>query len=420
MGIVPNKRGPVSLVVLFACVTLVSPAMAEEAKMPSDEEMASIQQEVETDSFFAPMWTSLGLSSQMGFELPPEDIASIVHVSIWRSDCQKAIGLSAEQKATILAINAKYLAEQRKHQAQWLAMPADQRDTEACRKQAKQWGKAFSDGIRREIEASLTAKQVESLKEFGFVAFSVESLYRGKIRRVLGLTAEQEKTLQRVYIERLSRVQNEQLKHADKAYAVLTPEQHAKFLELRQGPTSAVLSLANDLGFYYGLICQSYPMLAMQPVRERLKVDANQEKKLSALMTESARKQQAAMVRSRQNLAAAMKETTNSPTTASRAADADDMNVDDSAQIEAILTPKQIAALKDIDLRRRMLLALGYADKRKTLGITDPQTAELNRIDRETIDGLRRIESEMIRKPLDVLTPVQQTKLREMFNRAGR
>ena len=62
------------------------------------------------------------------------------------------------------------------------------------------------------------------------------------------------------------------MERAEKQWSMLTPEQQAALPEVvkRQGPTSAVLSIAWELGFQLDAFVPGYPMLAEEPVRERL------------------------------------------------------------------------------------------------------------------------------------------------------
>ena len=59
------------------------------------------------------------------------------------------------------------------------------------------------------------------------------------------------------------------MEHVDARAAAALPE-----VVKRQGPTSAILSIAWELGFDLDSLVPGYPMLAAAPVRERLGLSA--------------------------------------------------------------------------------------------------------------------------------------------------
>ena len=96
-----------------------------------------------------------------------------------------------------------------------------------------------------------------------------------------------------------------------------------------------------------------------------------------------------------------------------------DSEADDKKRVEAILTPQQLTTLNEINFRRQVVLALGYPEKRKTIGMTDQQTADLQRLDKETNEQQYRIDQEMLGQALKILTPRQREQLREEIDRRG-
>jgi hypothetical protein len=85
--------------------------------------------------------------------------------------------------------------------------------------------------------------------------------------------------------------------------------------------------------------------------------------------------------------------------------------------VEAILTPQQLATLNEINFRRQVVLALGYPEKRDSLGMTDQQKTGLQRLDKENHEQLYRIDREMLGKALEILTPSQRDQLRAEIDR---
>jgi hypothetical protein len=232
---------------------------------------------------------------------------------------------------------------------------------------------------------------LETLKEFSFPIQAVGLLYDAEVRQEIGIDPEQEDRLRVVIKERLARIQEVNLQRAEKVWGLLSPRQQAELPEVvkHQGPTSAVLSVAYDVGFDMGAMGLSYPMLAEAPVRERLGLTDEQDKKLQAVMADTA-------ARSWKILQVAPKP---------------GLKVDDRERLEAILTPHQLTLLTEINFRRQVVLALGYPKKGETIGMTDEQTADLQRLDKETHKQLYRIDREMLGKALEILTPSQRAQL---------
>jgi hypothetical protein len=141
----------------------------------------------------------------------------------------------------------------------------------------------------------------------------------------------------------------------------------------------AALSVAYDVGFEMGAMGLSYPMVAEAPVRERLGPTAEQDKQLQTVLADAAAKSRKI------------------PQVASNPG----REVDDRERLEAILTPHQLTILKEISFRRQVVLALGYPKKRETIGMTDQQTSDLQRLDTETHEQLYRIDREMLGKALE-------------------
>ena len=88
-------------------------------------------------------------------------------------------------------------------------------------------------------------------------------------------------------------------------------------------------------------------------------------------------------------------------------------------QVAALLTPRQLAALKEIQFRRAVASAVHDSAAQKKLGMTDPQKAQVRRIDQEQQEADRLLCRDTIKKSLAVLTAAQRQKLREELDRRG-
>ena len=360
---------------------------------------------------FAPMWvppeSHFPPASKPEAALP---VPSAAYAMIWQPRWQEEIGLSAEQKKSLLAINAKAVAEAKDHAEQFKKLsPEEQRaQVKTWAGKPSPWSQQRDNEIRRQIEAVLNPRQLQTLKDFSFSRYAIGLLYDAKIRQDVGFGQEQEARLRQIAKERLARFQKVSMERAEKLSAMLTPEQQAALPDVvkLQGPTSAVLSIAWELGFDLDNFLAHYPMLAEAPVRERLGLSAEQEKQLHALMADSAARKE--KVRQERLLG---KEQPSMPHS--------NAETDEKKQVEAILTPQQLATLGEINFRRQAALAIGYPEKRKTIDVTVEQAAEFQRLDNETHERLYRIDREMLGQVLDILTPRQQEELRGEIDRRG-
>ena len=92
---------------------------------------------------------------------------------------------------------------------------------------------------------------------------------------------------------------------------------------------------------------------------------------------------------------------------------------DDQKRVDAILTPEQLTLLNEINFRRQVMLALGYPEKRESIGMTDQQQADLQRLDKESSEQQYRIDREMLGKVLEIITPPQREQLIAEMDRRG-
>ena len=88
-------------------------------------------------------------------------------------------------------------------------------------------------------------------------------------------------------------------------------------------------------------------------------------------------------------------------------------------QVETLLTPQQLAALKEIIFRSRASMMLADPKVQAKIALDDRQKAALGRIYQEWGDKSGRLYLEAQRKSLDVLTQPQQEKLRERIHQGS-
>jgi hypothetical protein len=348
---------------------------------------------------FAPLWMAVPKIPRARDAKSPARMTSPAFAMVRQPEWQKRIGLSSDQKKSLLAIDARAATNAQRRAEQFKSLPLEEQTLQVkALGSPTPWRPQWENEVRKQVEAVLTPRQLQTLEDSSFPEDAIDLLYDAHVRQRIGFGAEQEDRLRRLARERLALFQRENLKRADKVWGLLNPRQQAKLPEVvrHQGPTSAVLSIAGELGFDLDALGLSYPMIAELPVRERLGLSAEQEKKVQAVMADVAARSQKVLH--------------------GGAAEADDA---DRRRFEDILTPQQLTALKEIDFRRAVVLALGYPEKRKTLGITEQQTAELGRLDTETYERLHRVDREMLGKALEILTPRQWDRLIAEMDRAA-
>jgi Spy/CpxP family protein refolding chaperone len=83
-------------------------------------------------------------------------------------------------------------------------------------------------------------------------------------------------------------------------------------------------------------------------------------------------------------------------------------------QIEAVLTPKQLEALKLIELRRRAVYYLPIPRLAEELGLSDEQQQQLNKNRRELLEKIDQLQHESAKEALEILTPEQLEKLKKL------
>jgi hypothetical protein len=387
---------------------------------PAPGKAADAMRDAMTRMRFAPMWVAVPKPSadpHAETTVP----ASAAYAMIWRPECQEEIGLSVEQKKALLEINAKRVAEAKAHAEQFKQLSSEEQQAKVKTWAGKPspWSQQFDNDIRKEIEAVLTPRQLQAFKDYCFPMYAIGLVYDAEVRQEIGFGQEQADRFRGVAKERFRRFQQESLGRNEKIWSLLSPQQQKELpgVVKRQGPTSAVLSLAGELGFSLDATVPGYPMLTEAPVRERLKLNAEQEKQLGTIMADAAQKSEMARTKRleewERRAAGEQLQSKAGPNQES------DLLEEGKKQVEAILTPQQLTTLKEIDLHRAVVLALGYPEKRKAASITEQQAADLERIAKETNEQLYRIDREMVAQALKVLSAQQQQKLREKIDQRG-
>ena len=352
---------------------------------------------------FAPMWVPVPkFPADASKKAPPRALAG--YAPIWQPEWQQELGISAEQIEKLLAIDAVAKAEITRQSARFEALSAEQKQAEIDAWQGKTapWVRELGEKSKSQIEAVLSPQQLTTIKQFQFPMSAVSLLYDEGIRREINFDDDQQTRFREVVREKLTRAQQVALERCDKVWNLLTPDQQARMPEIveRHGPTSKILSLANQVGFEPGAMALTQPMMAEEPVRKRLKLTAEQEKQFQDLLAATAARAQAALPAP--------------PGPATRGAAPAGTS---GLTIETLLTAEQLEALKELRLRREAHLALSSPETRTKLGLSGEQQAALAKQDREAHDRLYRIDREQLDKALAILSPPQRDELTAEIDR---
>jgi hypothetical protein len=389
-----------------------SPQPSDEAASRTSRTPADAARDARARLRFAPMWMPVPKFEPSNTE-PALPVPSAAYAITWQPQWQEELGLSDEQKKELAAINAKAVAEAEEHAGQFKKLSPEEQQAEVNTWAGKSapWRQQLDREICREIERVLTPQQLQTVKDFMFPRYVVGLLYDAKVRQEVGFTPEQEDRLRSLAKDRLAKFQEVWMEQAEKLWNMLTPQQQAALPEVvkHQGPTSAALSIAWDLGFELDNIAPGHPMLGEAPVRKRLGLSAEQESQWHAITTDFS----AGQAELRQEQAAAKTQASQRELEVKESA----LHIRATQQVEAVLTPEQLAAVKEIDFHRRAALALHYPEKRRTVGITPEQDAEMQRLEEQTHERLYDIDCEMLDRALEIPTPRQQEQLREEIDR---
>jgi Spy/CpxP family protein refolding chaperone len=397
----------VVLAVASAAVSALGgkPSSSRPRKRELSKEATDSLRETFTRLRFAPMWTNVP-KFLPDPKSKPEPVPVAAYAVIWQREWQAELRLTPEQRTSLAVIRAKATAESEQQTQDFQELSSEERKAKV-----KSWGgkpsperQALEKETRHAIEAILTPEQLQTIRDYVFPERVVNLLYDASVRREIDFSPEQEARFRRIAKEKLAGVQEMSLEQAEKLWAMLTPEQQESFQEIakHQGPTSATLSIAWELGFDFSSAVPGHPMLGEAPVRKRLKLNPEQEKQIDDITAEAAKRQRA-------------REERMAGDTPSEAEPDWTWETDAQKRVEAILTPEQLATLNEIDLRRRVTLAFGYPEKRKEAGVTERQFDAYKRLVRQAHKPMYNLDRAMLARAVDILTPAQKEKMRAVI-----
>ena len=111
---------------------------------------------------------------------PPCQSLLPAYAEIWQPQWQEELGLTAEQKKKLLAINAKAVAEAKDHAERFKKLPQEEQQAQvkAWAGKSAPWRQQLDNEVCGQIEAVLTPQQLQTLKDYSFPAYADWPLVR--------------------------------------------------------------------------------------------------------------------------------------------------------------------------------------------------------------------------------------------------
>jgi hypothetical protein len=156
---------------------------------------------------FAPMWMPvpkyIPVANRNDARLPPVP----AYDAVWHPQWQAELGLSNQQQETLRSIHADASATIKKQteRFQRLSLAQQNEEVKSWGGQPAPWRTQLDHEIAGRIEATLTPKQSQAIREQALPGYLVGLLYDAKQREAIEFTAEQEEQFRQVARQRLSR-----------------------------------------------------------------------------------------------------------------------------------------------------------------------------------------------------------------------
>ncbi len=356
------------------------------------------------------------------------------YCGIFSPEMRKELNLSAEQCKRLSEVSTDIW---KKHET-LSKQDADMTDQKVRARYFANIDQLAGD-CRKQIEAVVTPQQLEAYKKAVLPLIAFEMLDRPESRKTIGVAGRQEEKLQQIFKE--SSQQRAQPPTPDEAKRMeqaknavldaLSPQQREKLRSQVQQSirNDEESTLAYFIGTYSGMpifsggpidagerwapmVLPFYSELTETAIAQRLGLNADQRKQLAAIEREH-RGEVEKLAGEIKKLSPDQRKRPDVQQRALRMLEAV------RQRTEAVLSPQQLAALKEIVFRRRAFSTLADPKAAVKIGLNDQQKAAVKRINEEPANKYDRILREAARKLIGVLTPQQQDKIREVMDRQG-
>jgi beta-lactamase regulating signal transducer with metallopeptidase domain len=338
---------------------------------------------------------------------------------------RKELGLSAEQERKLRAISAKYRADREKEETEWVrplqGLPPSKhiKAYEELRKKNEPKRIEHEKAVTKQVEEVLTRGQLKAYWDRMFPEAAYDMLFDPATLKLIAITPAQNKQLRQIGGQAAEHADRQRKEWTDKALAVLDSQQQAKLRAaiqrneyfISEGRSPRFVGEATGGDRPWLMLPPAYDDLDQGQAREQRGIDAAQEKRLQAISTNYSREKFRLMDES-YGLAPSERER-RWPEIKRKFDEADNKA---GLEIAAVLTPRQLAALKEIESRRAVDGAISLPEVQKTLGLSDAQKARLRQIEQERRRAEKAAERATIETLLAVLTAAQRQKLRAQLD----
>jgi len=359
--------------------------------------------------------------------LAPEDVLALPAYGSYINSprIRKELKLTADQQRRLREISAAHIARREKLARDWAAVPPKEQQAKEA-EHRRMWDQNTQVG-RKQVEAVLTPQQVETYQKIMFPGMAESLLYSPEVLKTIGFTAQQEQRLGELHRETRRRLDEQSRRQTDQSLAVLSGPQREKLrAEIDRSERGSEVSsewttrtstptqadtLTVDIDRTRAIVLPAYGDLADPVVRKQLALSADQEKQLREItanyLRESEKIGREASKLSPDELQRMYRDFQQKSAQTAR------------QRIEGLLTPQQLAALKEIVFRRAAVAALTTPRVQGKIGLGQREKDALGRIWQAARESSERISREASQQCLGLLTPGQEKKLREEIDRLG-
>ncbi|MGA2797849.1 MAG: hypothetical protein ABSE63_09740 [Thermoguttaceae bacterium] len=392
-----------------------------------------------------------GARVSAGTLAPPADFIDLpAYNGIWEPKLKKQLDITSEQENKLREISRAYVSEHTNlgHEAENL--PVNESEKQAKREEINRKWEQLKTEVRKQMEEVLTPQQLDGYKKIVLPLMTVELLQDPQVFKSVGVTPWQKEELWQLNTEFIQRTEGDARERTDRSLALLSEKQLEKLRAeferryRRSLESGAVISAADEspasasttahltytagsftnqalwsveddeIGYYFVPV---YDKLSSPAIRRSLGLSGDHEKQLK----EIAGKYDNAIQKLYQEIQKLPPEeqTKKQPELREESLR---MQKQVRRQIEALITPDQLAKLKNRMFNGWAIIRLMDDHVQEEIGLSAQQKTALNRIslisqDRQDKVGL--ISQEMCEKELAVFTPQQQDILREELVRHG-
>ncbi|MGD0516837.1 MAG: hypothetical protein ABSA26_04815, partial [Thermoguttaceae bacterium] len=371
---------------------------------------------------------------------PSEYISLPAYSFIGVPKMRKQLGLSPQQEKKLREISAAFIAEEQKFEPE--VMNISPKDREAKVAEFKRKFEELRTNGRKQIEEVVTPQQLDACKKLVFPLMAYGMLFDPQVIKIIEITPEQKEKLKQLSKEMGRGWERESQDKTERGLALLSPEQLQKlrveverhYLEIHEpvieepgtentysgsvtvsvgtltltaGPTDYAIWSPAGSETETGMDSETdfvslsvYENLGMAEVRKTLGLNADQEKQLKEIASNSRTEMKKLNQALQKQLAPEEQQQPNQREFQFRAGTENGAKSDQAEKerqrkqrefrresarltkdvrqkIEALLTPQQLAGLKDILFRMWSFGSLINPDDQKNLGLSDQQKTDL-------------------------------------------